>query len=101
MKSVADALGGHRFTCSWKQPAMDVLCRGEIVSNSELVNTLVCALEPIPVGSTSSSAWGGGMPKGTQFTRKGFRATNRYLGKQSLPCPYFIEKKTKFTFYNY
>ncbi|GFT01582.1 hypothetical protein TNCV_4204481 [Trichonephila clavipes] len=32
---------------------------------------------------------GVGVPKGTKLTRRGFRATNRSFGKQSLPRPVF------------
>ncbi|GFU89369.1 transposable element Tc3 transposase [Trichonephila clavipes] len=35
------------------------------------------------------------MPKGTEFTREGFRATNRSLRKQPLPHPDLIGKKIK------
>ncbi|GFS62089.1 hypothetical protein TNCV_476521 [Trichonephila clavipes] len=46
-------------------------------------------------GLTIEAQWlsaGGGMPKGAELTREGFRATNRSLGKQPLPRPDFIEK---------
>ncbi|GFX88307.1 DUF4817 domain-containing protein [Trichonephila clavipes] len=42
-----------------------------------------------------------GMPKGTELTREGFRAANWSLGKQPLPRPDFIEKKSKLTFYKH
>ncbi|GFX12486.1 hypothetical protein TNCV_2929801 [Trichonephila clavipes] len=39
MQFVAYGLDGHSFTCSWRQPASDVMCCGERVSNSQLANT--------------------------------------------------------------
>ncbi|GFY25474.1 hypothetical protein TNCV_2485941 [Trichonephila clavipes] len=44
---------------------------------------------------TLSLERGGGMPKGTELARKGFRATNRSLRKQPLLRPDFIDKKNQ------
>ncbi|GFV66680.1 hypothetical protein TNCV_2595011 [Trichonephila clavipes] len=55
MQSVANGLSGRKSPCSCWQLVSDVTCRGERISNSQLVNTSVYVLLHTPLRTTSST----------------------------------------------